>query len=157
MDEEEKGQKAILQKKKSTSLEQLCQGLPLCFYQFMKYVRKLAFEQKPDYKYLKNLFEDYIAEQKYEYGPKFDWHLQKEKILEQKMKKEEEEKQMVVVKKQGKNKLPNKREQQQQEAQAKFEKLEEEKKRKLEEKKRKKLEKKEEEKIQKSSEDFAEL
>ena len=36
--------------------EKLCTGLPVEFVNFMKYVKKLEFEQNPDYKYLKGLF-----------------------------------------------------------------------------------------------------
>ena len=36
--------------------EVLCKGLPEEFIKFMKYVRKLGFEQDPNYKYMKGLF-----------------------------------------------------------------------------------------------------
>ena len=39
-----------------TSEEVLCKGLPNIFSEYIKYVKKLEFEQKPDYKYLRNLF-----------------------------------------------------------------------------------------------------
>lgn len=39
-----------------TSLEKLCQGLPNCFIEYIKYCRKLEFEDDPDYTYLTDLF-----------------------------------------------------------------------------------------------------
>jgi serine/threonine protein kinase len=42
-------------KKISTSLEQLCTGLPECFKLFLQYVKSLEFYDRPDYKYLKNI------------------------------------------------------------------------------------------------------
>ena len=47
---------AIYKKKNSITSEQLCKDLPLEFNIFIKYVRNLKFEQKPDYFYLKGLF-----------------------------------------------------------------------------------------------------
>ena len=42
--------------KKNIKLEDLCKGLPHEMIDYMKNARSLTFEQKPDYKYLKNLF-----------------------------------------------------------------------------------------------------
>ena len=42
--------------KNSITSEQLCKDLPEEFNIFIKYVRNLKFEQKPDYFYLKGLF-----------------------------------------------------------------------------------------------------
>ena len=46
----------ILTLKKNISLLKLCQDLPIEFYYYMKYVRELKFQEKPDYTYLQNLF-----------------------------------------------------------------------------------------------------
>ena len=75
----------------------------------------MKFEQRPDYKYLKSLFDEYFAElkfEKYDHNPRFDWVIQKEKIIEDKKRKEEEEKERAQRKKFGKNRPPNRREQQ---------------------------------------------
>ena len=45
-------QEAILQKKSSTTAEELCEGLPPSFCKFVTYVRSLGFDKKPDYQYL---------------------------------------------------------------------------------------------------------
>jgi hypothetical protein len=43
---------AVLQKKASITVEELCEGLPAPFCKFVTYVRSLSFDQKPDYQYL---------------------------------------------------------------------------------------------------------
>ena len=46
----------ILEIKKQTTPEVLCRGLPQQFMEYINYVRKMTFEQEPDYRYLRNLF-----------------------------------------------------------------------------------------------------
>ena len=46
---------AILQKKLSTTEEELCVGLPTPFHEFISHVRALGFSQKPDYQYLHSI------------------------------------------------------------------------------------------------------
>ena len=46
----------MLNLKKTTSPEDLCFGLPSQFVDYIKYCKNLAFEQDPDYEYLRNLF-----------------------------------------------------------------------------------------------------
>ena len=48
----------IFKTKKETSVEKLCQNLPKAFCDYMKYVKKLRFEEEPNYNYLKGLFID---------------------------------------------------------------------------------------------------
>lgn len=57
--------------KMCTSLEVLCTGLPACFSKYVSYCRDLKFDQDPDYKYLNNLFEEGIKENKV--TPKYEW------------------------------------------------------------------------------------
>jgi hypothetical protein len=47
--------KDILQKKKSITAEELCEGLPAPFCKFVDYVRSLGFDEKPDYQYLHSI------------------------------------------------------------------------------------------------------
>ena len=68
----------------------------------MKYCSELEFEQKPDYKYLISLFENALIEQNIVLDYKFDWHYQKEKILEEKRIKEEEDIQKEIEKQNAK-------------------------------------------------------
>lgn len=47
-----KDHKAVLQKKMSITAEELCEGLPTLFSEFIIHVRSLDFDEKPDYKHL---------------------------------------------------------------------------------------------------------
>jgi len=111
---EEHGWREQLKIKESTSAEDLCQGLPRCFLNFLRYSKSLKFEDKPDYKLLRSFFEDYFQEQKFlrfETDLKLDWVTRREAILEEKKKREEEEeKELELKKKMGKMKHSNKRE-----------------------------------------------
>ena len=64
-------------KKKDTTLEELCEDLPIAFFKYMHYVRNLAFEVKPDYKYVKSLFEGLFKELNCEEDGNLDWVIQK--------------------------------------------------------------------------------
>ena len=44
--------KAVLQKKMSITAEELCEGLPPLFSEFIIHVRSLDFDKKPDYEHL---------------------------------------------------------------------------------------------------------
>ena len=46
---------AVLQKKLSTPLGELCAGLPTPFHKFVDHIRSLGFEEKPDYQYLHSI------------------------------------------------------------------------------------------------------
>ena len=47
--------------KASISIENLCKDLPNEFCEFMKHAKSLNFEQKPDYNYLRNLFNNILT------------------------------------------------------------------------------------------------
>lgn len=47
--------KLIGDTKRWTSLTKLCKDLPICFLEYIKYCRKLSFNDKPNYEYLKTL------------------------------------------------------------------------------------------------------
>lgn len=64
----------IKQKKIMTNLEELCKGFPSEFVAYMQYCRTLNFEDKPDYKYIKNLFSSLFKNLGYEYDYKYDWN-----------------------------------------------------------------------------------
>ena len=65
----------IKQKKIMTNLDELCKGFPDEFVAYMQYCRTLNFEDKPDYKYIKNLFSSLFKNLGYEYDYKYDWVL----------------------------------------------------------------------------------
>ena len=50
--------------KKSITPEELCEKIPNEFCQYLKYCRKLDFEQEPNYNYLSSLFIDVLNSRK---------------------------------------------------------------------------------------------
>lgn len=65
----------IGQKKKNIVFETLCSDIPQkkYFIKYMEYVRKLEFTEKPNYKYLINLFKSALKGKKLENDKNFDW------------------------------------------------------------------------------------
>ena len=63
----------IKQIKKQTTPEQLCEGLPSQFLEYVKYTRNLKYEEKPNYHYLRNLFLIILNNYKYEFDYYYDW------------------------------------------------------------------------------------
>ena len=61
--------------KKNIKESQLCAGLPLEIYKFLKYVQNLDFEEKPNYDYLRSLFIDLLKKKGIIYNEKlvFSW------------------------------------------------------------------------------------
>jgi serine/threonine protein kinase len=69
--------KKIYIKKKNTSPEILCEGLPSEFKDYIIYTRNLGFEDEPDYSYLKGLFVRVLEKENYYYDFWFDWMKEK--------------------------------------------------------------------------------
>ena len=69
--------KIITKIKLEISEENLCKGLPNEFIEYMKYVKKLEFEQEPDYKYLNGLFLSILSKNEMKRNIKFFWIKQK--------------------------------------------------------------------------------
>jgi casein kinase 1 len=65
----------IGQKKQSTSIDDLCKGYPEEFGTYLKYVRKLSFEETPDYDFLRELFNKAIRRIGEEDDQIYDWML----------------------------------------------------------------------------------
>lgn len=63
----------IGEKKQSTPLPVLCEGLPPQFQEYMRYVRGLAFEADPDYDYLKRLLDEALEYVHETDDGQFDW------------------------------------------------------------------------------------
>jgi hypothetical protein len=61
----------IGQVKICTNVDRLCDGLPKCFSDFLKYCKGLEFMGKPDYKKMKSMFENYAKETNTEI--KYEW------------------------------------------------------------------------------------
>ncbi|KAL7663125.1 non-specific serine/threonine protein kinase [[Candida] zeylanoides] len=67
----------IMEKKISTPNDVLTQGLPREFAEYMTYIKKLRFDDKPDYSYLRKIFRDLFKRENYRYDYVFDWTLYK--------------------------------------------------------------------------------
>jgi len=63
----------IKEKKIEISVEQLCEGIDEEIKLFLEYVRKLQFNETPDYNYLNNLFERNLKKNNFKYDLEFDW------------------------------------------------------------------------------------
>ena len=63
----------IMEKKMTTPIEALCEGMPKEFKDYFEYVRSLRFEDKPDYGYLKRLFKDLFVREGFQYDYNYDW------------------------------------------------------------------------------------
>lgn len=57
--------------KMSTPLETVCEDIPCCFKKYLSYCRNLKYDETPDYRYLRSLFQDYCVEKSI--NPKFIW------------------------------------------------------------------------------------
>jgi serine/threonine protein kinase len=68
--------------KLATNVETLCEGLPPEFKTYMKYVKDLGFEEKPDYTYLKRLMLGLMKKNGFEFDYKYDWVSQNVQKLE---------------------------------------------------------------------------
>ena len=65
--------KELLRIKKKTSIKELCKGLPSCFPAYFTYLESLGFDVKPDYEYLRNVFDECFYEYKFEDDNEYDW------------------------------------------------------------------------------------
>lgn len=63
----------ILEKKRTTSIDTLCHGLPSEFGTFLNYARSLQFNEKPDYLHIRELFRNLCVREGYQYDSVFDW------------------------------------------------------------------------------------
>jgi len=66
--------RAIQSVKESTTIETLCNGLPKEFLLYFQHIKSLEFTEKPNYIYLKNLFQELFKENKFVYDLEFDWN-----------------------------------------------------------------------------------
>jgi hypothetical protein len=63
----------IMEKKRDTTPEDLCKGLPKEFQTYVEYTRNLGYEDDPDYEMLKNLFKSIMERENYEMDYIYDW------------------------------------------------------------------------------------
>lgn len=55
------------------TLEELCLEIPSEFVSYMSSVRALAFDERPDYDALRQIFKDLFYQSGFEYDYNFDW------------------------------------------------------------------------------------
>ena len=100
--------KIITKIKLEISEENLCKGLPNEFIEYMKYVKKLEFEQEPDYKYLNGLFLSILSRNEMKRNIKFFWIKQKSIKPVKKLRESYENKSRnIVLEKSNKNSSKN--------------------------------------------------
>lgn len=74
----------IREKKMATSAKDLCEGHPDEFVVYLDYVRQLAFDDLPDYDYLRSLFSDLFRRNNFEMDYEFDWTVLRQEFLQKK-------------------------------------------------------------------------
>lgn len=62
-----------MEKKMSTPVDVLCKGYPNEFSMYLNYAKNLKFEDKPDYAYLRKLFEEVRKRSGFESDGIYDW------------------------------------------------------------------------------------
>ncbi|XP_047516398.1 casein kinase I [Pieris napi] len=67
----------ISEKKLSTPFDELCKNHPVEFQLYLKYCRRLRFEERPDYGHLRQLFRTLFHRQGFTYDYVFDWNMLK--------------------------------------------------------------------------------
>lgn len=63
----------IMERKMNTDISALTEGLPEEIGNILKYARGMAFEQKPDYAYLRRIIKELFLKQGFEYDYVYDW------------------------------------------------------------------------------------
>ncbi|KAH9386564.1 casein kinase 1 [Nematocida major] len=66
--------KMIGEKKATTPVEELCAGIDPAFQEFLVYVRRLEYDQMPDYLYIKRIFSSAMIQNNFIYDFSFDWY-----------------------------------------------------------------------------------
>ena len=56
-----------------TTPEELCEDLPAEFLKLLKYIRTLAFEDKPSYSSIKSWLQKMVEKRGESYDPYYDW------------------------------------------------------------------------------------
>ena len=65
--------KIILDMKMKISSKELCDGLPIELEEFLEYVKKLDYDEKPNYEKLRKFFDSIMKREQYKYDYIYDW------------------------------------------------------------------------------------
>jgi hypothetical protein len=76
-EEEAANAKIVWEMKKTTSIEDLCQNQPQEFTLYMKHIRSLGFKDKPNYSYLRKIFQSLFVRRGFKYDRVFDWTIKR--------------------------------------------------------------------------------
>jgi len=63
----------ILNKKLKMPVNELCKGLPLEFESYLSYCRRMKFNERPDYTYIKKIFQELFIKQGFSFDWVYDW------------------------------------------------------------------------------------
>lgn len=63
----------------STTVDNLCKGFPNEFVTYLYYCRNLKFDEKPDYRFLRNLFCDLFTKSGFDWDYVYDWNVNRKK------------------------------------------------------------------------------
>lgn len=63
----------ILEKKKTISTKDLCDGLPQEFALYFDHIHSLDFDDQPEYSYLRKIFRDLFIREGFDFDFVFDW------------------------------------------------------------------------------------
>ena len=70
-----------MDRKIGTSIELLSKDLPLHFHNYFTYCKNLKFDEKPDYKYLRQLFRDIMQTSYFKFDYVYDWTILQDKNI----------------------------------------------------------------------------
>ncbi|KAK9697642.1 hypothetical protein RND81_08G050500 [Saponaria officinalis] len=68
----------VCEMKQSTPVEMLCESLPAEFVSYMLHCHSLRFDERPDYKLLRRLFQELLDREGYSLDYMFDWTIKKD-------------------------------------------------------------------------------
>ena len=74
-DSKKEKMKKIYNKKVDTDIKKLCKDCPEEFITYLKYCKRLRYSEKPDYRYLKQIFKNLFKKHNFKYDYKYDWDL----------------------------------------------------------------------------------
>lgn len=80
----EAGYRRVLEMKQTTSMSELCAGLPTEFVNYMDYVCTLCDDDISDYGYLRKIFNNLFRQPRFEFDNVFDWTVREFERLEAK-------------------------------------------------------------------------
>ena len=63
----------ILEKKIEINSNELCDGIPTEFVEFLEYIKNLEYNDKPEYEMLRHLFDNIMKKNKFNYDYIYDW------------------------------------------------------------------------------------